>query len=134
MIPIPAGKVIEIKCQVPSKKNKLRPRSARAKGRRHMYDEETRAALNAIETYARIAWGPAKVAVHPRVDVQFEVTNASQDRDGMWTTVLDCLKAARVIHDDNIRWFNGSIVHHPARIVPTARQARMILTLSEEAL
>ena len=123
---------IELKGRIPSKKNLLKPRSPRSRGRRHMYDEETRAMLTAVETQARIAWGPHRAVPHPRVDVYFETVNASQDRDGIWTTVLDCLKRAGVIHDDSIRHFNGTVVLHPAKIVAQARLARVYLCIKPD--
>lgn len=122
---------IEIKTPIPSKKDALMPRKRGARGKGMIYRPETKALIDAVTSYCRIAWGPRPVIVHPRIEIFFYVTNASQDRDGILTTVLDCLKVARVIHDDCVRWFNGTLVIHPAEIVPTVRMARTVLLISE---
>jgi len=112
---------------VPAKKNKLRPRSRGSKGRAHMYDEKTAGAIEALATQARIQWGPRRAIAHPELYFRFEVANSAADKDGMLTTVLDCLKTAGVLHDDSIRWCNGVHVNYPAEIVLPDRVGCQIL-------
>jgi Holliday junction resolvase RusA-like endonuclease len=118
---------VHIPVQIPSKKNKLRPRANR---RGYHYDEETRAQLDAIEAWILKAWRPRRAIAHPRIDVHYFYVNDGQDRDGIWTTVLDCLKKAGVIHDDNIRCFNGFVAHHPAQRVLHPRDAGVVLEIT----
>lgn len=106
--------------KLPSKKNKLRPRSRRSGGRAHMYDKETKAELDSMTMQARVAWGARRPLESPNVDVYFFVANPAKDRDGIWTSVLDCLKNAGVILDDSIALYNGIERKHPAEIVEAA--------------
>jgi hypothetical protein len=58
------------------------------------------------------------------------VFNWAKDRDGIWTTVLDALKQARIIWDDSLRWYNGRELKHPAEQAPNLRMERIIITLT----
>jgi hypothetical protein len=117
---------------IPSKKNKLRPRSAPATGRGRsglVYDKDVKQALRSLETQARVQWGPRKPWLHPLLEVRFLVSNEDQDLDGMFTALLDAMKKARVIVDDSISVFNGGFQVRPAEIVATERRgADVILT------
>ncbi len=121
---------IHIPVQIPSKKNLLKPRAAGSRGRRYHYDKETTELIEAVQGWIHKAWNPRRAVAHPRVDVHYLVINESQDRDGIWTTVLDCLQKAGVIHNDNIRWFNGTVVHHPAKKVGHPRDAGVVLEVT----
>lgn len=92
-----------------------------------MYDEQTAGELLALETYARIRWGPRPPLTHPDISVTFYCVNAAQDRDGMLTTVLDVLVKARVLTDDNMRHCNGAIVLRPAVI---GKEQKTVIELS----
>ncbi len=109
---------------VPSKKNM---RSLKSKGR--YYDQKTKAELKALETYARIQWGPRRAADNPRMEFHFFVKARRKDRDGMYTTILDCLVKARVLHNDSVRWCNGAHVLHPVIVAQDER----VEVLIEEA-
>lgn len=111
--------------RIPTKKNALRPRGRDSYGQRlkgYRYDTELKAALNAIATYCRIAWGSRQPILDPDIWVTFQTTLAAQDRDGMLTTVLDCLVEARVLHDDRIAKCNGRIIVEPAVLVEDQKQ------------
>lgn len=108
---------------IPSKKNKLRPRSG--KGRAYHYDKETADQIEALTTFARIQWGPRPPLVHPEMELMFFVLNPAKDQDGMYTCLLDCLKQARVIQDDSIKWLNGKVTIHPAHVVSSLRDERV---------
>ncbi len=114
---------------IPSKKNKLRPRNRRYGGRAHMYDQETKAQIDALTTYARIQWGPRSPLVHPSWSFQFFVANAAKDQDGMLTCILDCLKQARVIVDDSITQCNGRLILESAVVVTDPREERVEITI-----
>jgi Holliday junction resolvase RusA-like endonuclease len=46
---------------------------------------------------------------HPELSVQFFTRDRRQDKDNLLTTVLDCLRDAGVIFNDNIKSFNGTL-------------------------
>ena len=92
-----------------SKKNKRR-----GTGKHSHYPPNIKAEIQSIELQARCDWGYRKPLKHPVMSYQFVTPVLSKDRDGLWTTVLDCLKNAGVIVDDSIRYFNGTVVQHPA--------------------
>jgi Holliday junction resolvase RusA-like endonuclease len=48
--------------------------------------------------------------------IQFFARDRRRDRDNLLTTVLDCLREAGVIVNDNIKSFNGSLILLPAVI------------------
>jgi hypothetical protein len=118
---------IHIPVLIPSKKNMLKPRAPGSRGRAYHYDTETSALLDATIAWLRKAWAPRLPVESPLVQVHYFVLHRRQDRDGIWTTVLDCCKKAGVIHDDNIRWFNGYVIHHPAVLVGHQRDAGVVL-------
>ena len=122
---------IDIRYPIPSKKNRLRPRAAGARGRKYFYDSETRAAVDAVALIARHAWRGQPAIEHPEMEVWIWCTNPRQDRDGILTTVLDGQVAGGVLFNDSIRWFNGRVTVHPAEIVPNARWARVVVMLSK---
>lgn len=71
------------------------------------------ALIDALTAQAEAQWKHEPV-IHPNVMVCFNVSSRRQDRDNMLTTILDCLRKAGVIKDDNIAQFNGTITVHPA--------------------
>lgn len=50
------------------------------------------------------------------MSIQFFTRDRRRDRDNLLTTVLDCLREAGVIANDNIKSFNGSVILLPAVI------------------
>jgi Holliday junction resolvase RusA-like endonuclease len=102
---------LEFPGPIPSKKNKLRPRMG---GRGQMYDPATKGAIAALATLAAIQWGSRLPVQHPSIGFELEYVDALQDRDGIWTTLLDALKKGGVIVDDSIKFFNGTVIKYPA--------------------
>jgi hypothetical protein len=117
---------------LPTKKNRLRPRKAGSRGRRYHYDDATAAEINSIVTQARMQWGTRKEVAHPKLDVRLWIHNSAKDVDGIYTTLLDALKQARVIWDDSAKWLNGGTALHPVVFVPNVRQERAEITLTME--
>lgn len=50
----------------------------------------------------------------PDCEMYLTYTNASVDRDNIFSTVIDILGKYRTIRNDNIKHFNGRVVFHPA--------------------
>ena len=96
----------------PSKKNLWR----RGRGGHTYIDSETQTLIDALTIQAEEQWKREPVK-HPGMRVQFFVASRRQDRDNMLTTILDCLKKAGVIEDDNIARFNGVLTLLPALLV-----------------
>lgn len=110
---------------VPSKKNLLRVANG------HGYrDTKVVAEIEALRTYARIAWGLRRPLEHPKIEVRFFVKERRGDRDNMLTTILDCLTSAGVLVNDNIARCNGTITIRPA--VVTADEPRCEILLEEQ--
>jgi hypothetical protein len=127
--------VLEIKCSVPSKKNLLRP-SSNGRGRRAtplVYKAGVREQLTAIEQYIMLGWKGRPCVIHPRVVIDFFCANRLKDRDGMWTTVLDCMRRAGVIFDDSIKYFNGIVQKNPATLVANARLEKVVVTIYDDS-
>jgi Holliday junction resolvase RusA-like endonuclease len=94
---------------VPSKKNLWK----RGRGGRTYIDSETRALIDALTAQARTQWIGEPVT-HPEMCFEFFVRDGRRDRDNLLTTVLDCLREAGVIVNDNIAQFNGTLAVLPA--------------------
>lgn len=96
---------LTIKGSIPNKKDRLRPR----KGGGMYYDKSDRAALDAIVLQLRAQWkGPPLECA--TVVVKCFRKSARFDPDGQKATILDALKQAGVIHDDNAARVPDSIV------------------------
>ena len=95
----------------PSKKNLWK----RGKGGRTYIDSETKALIDALTAQAQNQWIGEPVT-HPDMRVQFFARDRRRDRDNMLTTLLDCLRDAGVIVNDNIAQANGTLVLLPAMI------------------
>lgn len=107
----------------PSKKNRRMGTGARSH-----YSTDVKATLQTIETQARAAWGYRKPVIHPDIEVSMFIANFSKDADGIYTGLLDCLKKARVIVDDSLRYLNGTYLQHPA-VQVSAREERIEIVL-----
>lgn len=100
----------------PSKKNLWR----RGKTGRMFLDADVKQAIDILTAQARAQWPDAPVT-HPDIRIQFFIRDQRPDRDNKLTTVLDCLRDAGVIHNDNIAKFNGTLILLPAVIDPDER-------------
>lgn len=129
----PTGKMNEFRLKLyanfPAKKNRLRSPPGGSRGHNLVYKKGVRELIDNLVLQARAAWGSRPYLESPDIEVFFFTVNASKDRDGIWTTILDVLKQARVLFDDSIRWANGTEVHHPAVIVHQIREERVEVLL-----
>jgi Holliday junction resolvase RusA-like endonuclease len=100
-----------LKGHCPSKKNLWK----RGKGGRTYIDDETAALIDALTAQAQAQWKHEPVT-HPNMYVEFHVRDRRRDRDNMLTTILDCLRDADVIVNDNVAQFNGTVVLAPALV------------------
>lgn len=92
-----------------------------------MYDAATNKALADLQIQAQSNWnrrGYPRNLVHPDVTVRMYVFNLSKDRDGIWTTILDILRHAGILFEDNIRHFNGTVIMLPA--IPCVKRSERI--------
>lgn len=96
----------------PSKKNLWKTR----KGGGRFIDSETQSQIQALCWQAKEQWGGKESLIHPELTVAFYVRNAKPDRDNKLTTLLDVLREAGVIKNDNIAQFNGELRLMPAKI------------------
>ena len=95
----------------PGKKNLWK----RGRGGRTYIDSETKALIDALTLQAQNQWRGEPVT-HPDMRVRFYTRDRRRDRDNMLTTILDCLREAGVIVNDNIAQFNGTLSLLPAVI------------------
>lgn len=100
----------------PSKKNLWK----RGKGGRTYIDREVQSVIDSLTIQARAQWSGPPVT-HPDMSIRFYVRDQRGDRDNKLTTVLDCLRTAGVIVNDNLKQFNGQLVLLPAVINPLER-------------
>lgn len=109
--PISASLVLWGKC--PAKKNLW----ARGKGGHTFLNAEVKAQIDALTHQARAQWNGRGPVDHPELIITFQVHHARRDRDGMLTTVLDCLQESGILVNDNIAHCNGRMVLLPCRFV-----------------
>lgn len=60
--------------------------------------------------------------------VQFYIRDKWRDRDNMLTTLLDCLRDAGVIVNDNVAQCNGLLVVYPALVDKDERVTIEVVT------
>jgi hypothetical protein len=97
--------------------------------------DETRIALAAITAQLRVAWGNRPPIEHPDVVWRWTLKERRKDRDNLKTTVLDCMKKAGVIVDDNIARYNGHETVTPVEIDPAGPERLVLeITNAEERL
>ena len=87
----------------------------RGKGGRTYIDNETKVLIDALTLQAQAQWKHEPVK-HPWMSFQFFTRDRRRDRDNLLTTVLDCLREAGVIVNDNIESFNGALILLPVVI------------------
>jgi Holliday junction resolvase RusA-like endonuclease len=115
LIPIKAKLVLAGPC--PAKKNLWQ----RGKSGRMFLNATVKAQIDSLTIQARSQWQQPPVE-SPVMEFRFYVAAARRDRDGMFTTVLDCLQEAGVLVNDNIRRNNGRTVLHPCEFVPAKKE------------
>jgi Holliday junction resolvase RusA-like endonuclease len=119
----------------PSKKNLW----ARGKAGIMFLPEEVKEKIATITTQLMFAWKYSGPVVHPDITIRFYVAEdrkslrkdfrnptkmiecsipkGNRDRDGMFTTLLDCMQAAGILVNDNIQNNNGTVVIEPCGFV-----------------
>lgn len=100
----------------PSKKNLWRVGS----NGQMFLDAEVKAQIDTLTTQAMFKWNQSGPVVHPELAITFVVAAERQDQDGMYTTILDCLQAAGVLVNDNIKHNNGRKILEPCQIFKDA--------------
>jgi Holliday junction resolvase RusA-like endonuclease len=90
---------------VPSKKNLLR----RSKNGGMFRNREVSKYIDAITLQAKALWGGRAPLSKPRIEATFYCKDQRGDLDNKWTTVQDCLVAAGVIENDNLKSLPGPI-------------------------
>jgi Holliday junction resolvase RusA-like endonuclease len=93
---------LEIKGPISSKKNKLQPRHGKGKGLR--YRDGIKEEIDGIVLQMQSQYdGPKPIADPVRITILVACPNPGRtDGDGVLTNVLDCLKQAGIISDDNL--------------------------------
>lgn len=117
--------VLRIVGQIPAKKNKWR-----RKGAGVGVDQETQARLDWIVLQLREQWRHHQpLSSGATLTFVFETRNSLADRDNMYTTLLDCMIAARVIEDDRIGAMNGWHYLAPALTCENGREPVSTITI-----
>lgn len=124
---------IELLGRVPSKANRMKPGG---RGRPFKLDDAIKAQIDWLQyqcnqqaaRHSRLL--PLR---HPEVRVTFFQTNGGQDRDNKLKTLLDVLRTARVIADDNCREFNGRLVIEGSTRVPRQDERTVIELRTDDA-
>lgn len=105
--------IIELLGKSYSKKNLLSPGG---KGKGYHYPKNVKAAMDSFQL--QVPWEARDLnLIHPEVVFEFTVPEGkdSQDRDGLYTFVLDILTKTKVFADDNIRNHNGKTTLLPTK-------------------
>jgi Holliday junction resolvase RusA-like endonuclease len=114
---IPVQTKLSLRGPCPAKKNLWR-----SNGKGAMFlDATIKAQIDSLTIQARSQWHRPPVE-SPEMEFTFFVAAARRDRDGMLTTVLDCLQDAGVLLNDNIAHNNGRTVLHPCRFVSAGKE------------
>jgi len=120
---------LEIRGHLFAKKNQ-RGNDGRHGGRTFITTEDA-AALDWVILQARHQWAGRPPLRNPAVSVRWYVGARNRDRDGCWTTLLDCLQKAKVIVNDNMAQLGGPEFHEPVESVAAAEE-RVVITLWSE--
>lgn len=122
---------IEFDSWIPSKKDKLRPRSTAKGGRGLQYKMGVSKAIGDLELQARMQWGDRAAVRHPELSFWLTLPEA-QDRDNAVTTLLDALVKARVLAGDAVRDLNGLLTIHPATTVEPGALTQAVVRIDFE--
>ncbi len=123
----PIRKTLRLVGHCPAKKNLW------TMGKRGMYiNQAVRSEIDWITLQARQQWGQRPPVEHPAVVVTFYVRNRISDRDNKLTTILDCLRAAGVIVNDNTKRFNGPVVIEPAVVMVDPKDEQTLVYIEVE--
>ena len=76
--------------------------------------------IETLTLQAMFQWPHKAPVEHPELTFSFFVHHARRDRDGMLTTLLDCLQAAGVLVNDNLAHANGRLIMEAAVFVDAA--------------
>lgn len=107
---LPSGAIVlKLIGHTPGKKNLWRT----GKGGKRYISADVKAQLDSITIQAASQWRRDPV-IHPDMSIEFYVRDRVPDRDNKLTALLDCLREAKVIQNDNIADFNGTVVLLPA--------------------
>ena len=119
----PVSETIVLWGHCPSKKNLWERRQAG----RMVLPPEVKQQIEVITQQALFAWKHSGPVEHPDLTFRFFVNAARRDRDGMFTTVLDCLQSAGILGNDNLAHNNGRTVLEPVCFVAPADERVEIL-------
>lgn len=109
--PLEASLVLWGHC--PTKKNEWETSSSGAV----FIPAEVKQQIETLTTQALFGWKYPSHVEHPELDFRWFVSAQRQDQDGMYTTILDCLQAAGVLLNDNIKHNNGLKILRPCEFV-----------------
>lgn len=118
----------ELLGHVPSKKNQWRPKPGG--GITTFAKTGVKDAIDYLRSQAVFIWklklkrGPVE---HPEMTVTFYVKTRAGDRDNKLSTILDVLRDAGVLVNDNIARFNGTLTLLPAVVAKEERTVIQIL-------
>lgn len=112
----------------PSKKNLWK----RGKSGRMYIDDEVKDQLTTLTLQAQSQWRQPPVR-HPDMQITFYVRDKRGDRDNKATAILDLLRDAGVIVNDNIADFNGTLTLKPA-IVNKNERTEIEIRWAQEVL
>ncbi len=123
----PIDETLELWGHCPSKKNLWQ----RARAGKMFLSTEVKAQIDTLTTQAMFLWKQRPPIEHPEITVTFFVRDARRDRDGMFTTLLDCLQAAGVLVNDNIAHNGGRTVLEPCQFVEESQEHTVIRIVRE---
>lgn len=112
----------------PSKKNGY---GVGAGGHSVVLPAEMRKQIETLTLQAMFQWKLGAPVEHADLTFQFFVHQARRDRDGILVTVLDCLQAAGVLVNDNLKRSNGRMVLEPAIFVPDGQERVDVLVVKQ---
>ncbi len=79
------------------------------------HDSTVRAQLDAL-CWQAISQRPPEPLIHPNLEIEFHVANDRADIDGKYTSICDILQMAKVIKNDCVKFFNGTVTLLPAKL------------------
>lgn len=88
---------------------------------------EVKGQIENLTLQALLHWNNRPPVEHPEITIRLYVGAKRQDRDGMFTTLLDCLQDAGVLVNDNISRNNGRTILEPCVFVDVADERVEIL-------